>query len=89
VKFVWTASAGAGREEPRTRPVMDRGAVYCCLDDDNVETSAAAAAADAAGKLEENGARIREVIAGAYAEMKLRGKSIPTKHRGTTGDDAD
>jgi len=35
-----------------------------------------------AGKLEENGAWRREVIAGGYAGVKLRSKPISTKHRG-------
>jgi len=49
-------------------------AVYCCLVDD-VRTSAAAAAA--AGKLEENGAPRREVIAPVHPEMKVYRKPIP------------
>ena len=84
--------------EPRScreeADVMDQHAVYCCLDDDDdddddMETSAAAAAAAAAaavGKLEKNGARRREVIAGVYTELEVRGKPVPTKHRGITGD---
>ena len=45
----------------KKRVVMGREAVYCCLHDDVETAGAAAAAAD--GKLEENGAGRREVIA--------------------------
>ena len=51
------------------------GAVYCCLDDD-LKTSAAAAA----GKLEENGAPRREVIAAVHPELQeVCRKPIPCR----------